>query len=120
MGSGPVAELISHGYLFFEGTRLRTTRRWQAALARAALRLRRANAPWTDLRLPIAAALAEGHGQLSDEALAVLVEAMVPVEERELSPAWGARPAREAGEGLGTTDGRGSEPPLEAEEEADP
>lgn len=62
----------------------RTTSRWQAAMARAALRLYRSDAPWQDLRLPIAAALLDTCGNLSDDELATLVEAMLPIEQREL------------------------------------
>jgi len=69
----------------------RTTARWQAAMARAALRLYRNDAPWQDLRLPIAAALLECSNTLSDPELADLVEAMLPIEQRELG---GARSVR--------------------------
>ena len=78
-----VLQLIEYGFLQLDENGLRTTRRWQAALARAALVLQRAGAPW-DLRLPIAAALAEHHPDLSDRELAELVEAMVPVQAAEL------------------------------------
>jgi hypothetical protein len=44
--------------------------------------------------LPVAAALAESHGELPDEELADLVEAMVPIEEEELSSAWGSALSR--------------------------
>lgn len=92
--SGPVKALLSYGYLHRDGARLRTTARWQAAMARAALRLQSSNAPFSGLRLPVAAALAESHGELSDEELAVLVEAMVPIEEEELASAWGSALSR--------------------------
>jgi hypothetical protein len=59
----------------------RTTGRWQAAMARAARHLHETGAPWQDLRLPIACALLEYYGELADEELANLVEAMLPVEE---------------------------------------
>jgi hypothetical protein len=62
----------------------RTTSRWQAAMARAALRLYGREAPWQDLRLPIAAALIEVCGDLTDVEVADLVEAMLPIEQREL------------------------------------
>lgn len=78
--------LIEDGLLRREGDRLRTTARWQAALARAAFSLQRAGAPWRDLRLPIAAALAERYAELPDDELAQLVEALLPVEEAELPP----------------------------------
>ncbi len=85
-----VARLVEDGFLRREGARVRTTPRWQAALARAALGLQRTDAPWRDLRLPIAAALVEHYRDLSDEEVAVLVEAMLPVEERELAPVLGS------------------------------
>jgi hypothetical protein len=62
----------------------RTTIRWQAAMARAAVRLHRSDAPWQDLRLPIAVALLETCEGLADDELAELVEAMLPLEQREL------------------------------------
>jgi hypothetical protein len=86
---GPVERLIEDGYLRHEDARLRTTARWQAALARAALLLQRADAPWSDLRLPIAAALAGRYDALDDDALAVLVEVMLSVEQAELAPMLG-------------------------------
>jgi len=94
-----VRRLIEDGFLCRGEAGLRTTRRWQAAVARAALALQRAGAPW-DLRLPIAAALAEEAPGLSDRELAELVEAMLPVQAAEFQrlvagtgegPAAGAR-----------------------------
>lgn len=68
-----------------KGDQLRTTRRWQGAMARAALRLYEAGDPGHDLRVPIAAALLELYGaDLEDEALAGLVEAMLPIEVKAL------------------------------------
>jgi hypothetical protein len=59
----------------------RTTRKWQGAMARAAVRLYRAGDPGHDLRVPIAAALLEIYASgVGDEELAGLVEAMLPVE----------------------------------------
>ncbi len=87
--------LVSDGFLRREPDRLRTTARWQAALARAAAALQRANAPWIDLRLPIATALDEHYRDLPAEELAALVEAMLPVEERELAPVLAPRPPAE-------------------------
>ena len=78
-----VQRLIEHGFLCLGEGGLGTTRRWQAAVARAALALQRAGAPW-DLRFPIAAALAEEAPGLSDPDLAELVEAMLPVQAAEL------------------------------------
>lgn len=51
-------------------------------MARAALRLTRDDAPWQDLRLPIAIALLELYPGLRDDELADLVETMLPVERR--------------------------------------
>jgi hypothetical protein len=93
---GPLAQLIADGLVRREGQRCRTTARWQAALARAALGLQRAGAPWGGLRLPVAAALAERYPGLGDDALADLVEAMLPVEEAELAAVL--PPAAAAGE----------------------
>lgn len=88
-----VERLIADGYLRRDGARVTTTPRWQAALARAALRLQRAQAPWRDLRLPIAAALAEPYEALDDETLATLVETMLVVEQPGLASVVGGRPA---------------------------
>jgi hypothetical protein len=85
----PIERLVDDGYVRHEGPRLRPTARWQAALARAALLLQRADAPWSDLRLPIAAALAEQYEALDDDALAALVEVMLSVEQAELAPIFG-------------------------------
>jgi hypothetical protein len=89
----PAEVLLADGFLRREGDRTRTTARWQAAMARVALALQRAGAPWKDLRLPIAAALLERHPDVPDDELAALVEAMLPVEEEELAAAWGEAPA---------------------------
>jgi hypothetical protein len=63
----------------------RTTRRWQAAMARAAMHLYEAGDAGSDLRVPIAAALLEIYGKtLGDDELADLVEAMLPIEARSL------------------------------------
>lgn len=86
----PADVLVSDGLVRHDGERTRTTPRWQAAMARAALRLQAAGAPWNDLRLPIVAALLERYPDATDDDLAGLVEAMLPIEEAELSAAWGA------------------------------
>lgn len=86
----PVEQLVEEGLLRHEGGRVRTTARWQAALARAALQLQRSGAPWVDVRLPIAAALLERLPDVTDEALAERVEAMLPIELAELAPVSGA------------------------------
>lgn len=59
----------------------RTTRAWQGAMARAALRLFALGDPGADLRVPIAHALVAVYGsRLDDEELVDCVEAMLPVE----------------------------------------
>jgi hypothetical protein len=67
------------------GDELRTTRKWQSAMARAALHLYEAGDPGDDLRVPIATALLEVYGsRVEDEDLCALVEAMLPLEMRAL------------------------------------
>ncbi len=79
--------LVAHGALREADGRLGTTRRWQAAMARAALRLLVQGAPDHDLRLPIAVALAELFPSCSDTELAERVEAMLPFVAGEVEPA---------------------------------
>ncbi len=86
--------LRSDGLIRRDADRDRTTARWQAAMARAALRLQRSGARWQDLRIPVASALLERYPAATDEDLAALVEAMLPVEEAELAAAWGEAPAQ--------------------------
>jgi hypothetical protein len=87
-----VEALIEDGFLVREGGRLRTTPRWQAAMARAALALQRTGEPWHDLRLPVTLALSHRYGVRSDDELADLVEAMLPIEEELLPPLFGEDP----------------------------
>jgi hypothetical protein len=83
----PLVALEADGLLRREGDRFRTTRRWQSAMARAAFRLVGAGIDGDDLRVPVAAALVEIYGiDASEEHIAELVEAMLPIEERELDP----------------------------------
>jgi hypothetical protein len=90
----PLERLLEDGLVRREGDRTRTTPRWQAAMARAALGLQRQGAPWRDLRLPVVVALVERYPDASDEEIAALVEALLPVEEAELAPVLGAEPSR--------------------------
>jgi len=61
---------------------------WHRAMARAALSLLEACDPGEDFRVPVAFAMVELYGGgCSDEELALLVEAMTPLESAELSPA---------------------------------
>ena len=93
-----IERLIADGLVRREGERTRTTPRWQAAMARAALVLQRAGAPM-DLRLPVVAALLERFPGAADEELAGLVEAMLPIEEAELAVLWTAVPSEAADTG---------------------
>jgi len=61
-------------------------------MARAAHCLYRTDAPWQDLRLPITVALLDTYGSLDDDELVDFVEAMLPVEQRELR---GAEPEKD-------------------------
>lgn len=82
-----LAELASRGLLRTVDGRPRTTARWQAAMSRAALRLMSLGDPGDDLRLPITVALLDVYGDsLSAEGLARRVEALLPIEARELDP----------------------------------
>lgn len=84
-----LARLAADGLVALEPGGARTTRRLQGALARAALRLGAAGAPWRDLRLPIAAALVELYPEASDAELAEAVEALLPIEARGVPAALG-------------------------------
>jgi hypothetical protein len=75
-----LGELEAAGLVARTDGRARTTRRWQAALARAAARLQEAGAPWRDLRLPIAAAMLDCFMEATDDELVRYVEAMLAVE----------------------------------------
>ncbi len=88
----PVDLLRADGLIRRDGQRNRTTARWQAAMARAALRLQRSGAAWQDLRLPIASALLERYPEMTDDELARLIEAMLPIEDAELASAWRQAP----------------------------
>jgi hypothetical protein len=85
-GDAAVQRLESDGLAVkHERGPLRTTRRWQAAMARAAMHLYEAGDAGSDLRVPIARALIEIYGMcLGDDELADLVEAMLPIEARSL------------------------------------
>jgi hypothetical protein len=83
-----IAALEAAGLLESSPAGLRTTRRWHAAMSRAASRLHESGAPWMDLRLPVVAALAELVPS-DDETLVRYAAAMLAVESGELT---GARP----------------------------
>jgi hypothetical protein len=89
-----LAALEAEGLVRRDGDSVSPTRRWQAAMARAALRLQRQGAPWMDLRLPIAAALLELRADLPDAEVARRVEALLPIEARALGGATGRASSR--------------------------
>jgi hypothetical protein len=80
-----VARLERDGYLERAHDGLRTTKRWQAAMSRAARELYVAGETLTDLRVPIAAALVECYADARAEDLADAVGVMLPIETAELS-----------------------------------
>jgi hypothetical protein len=78
-----IARLTADGLLRHEESAVRTTRRWQTAMARAVVRLARAgdDSDGDDIRIPIAAALLDLYGdRFDDDELAAAVAAMVPIE----------------------------------------
>jgi hypothetical protein len=79
-----VADLKAAGLLEASPDGLRTTRRWHAAMSRAASRLHESGAPWMDLRLPVVAALAE-LVPCDDETLVRYAAEMLSVEASELT-----------------------------------
>jgi len=92
-----LARLEADGVLRRDGDRYRTTRRFQAAMARAAFHLVRTTDEEGDLRFPIAHALVELYGpELSDAEMVQLVEELLPIERGELDPRERATEARGA------------------------
>ncbi len=87
-----LARLEADGLVQRAGSCYRTTRRWQGAMARAALRLMVEGAPDGDLRVPIAAVLIDLYGRECEDAdLIDLVAAILPIEVAGLAPAATAR-----------------------------
>jgi hypothetical protein len=80
------ARLAADGLLRLDRNRYRTTRRWQGAMARAALVLWRQGEPFHDLRVAVALAVLQLYGELPDSEIASMVEVLVPIEEAELDP----------------------------------
>jgi hypothetical protein len=81
-----LGELENDGLIVRDEDVLRTTRRWQGAMARAAQRLYEKGDAGEDLRIPIVLALLEIYGgTIPDERLADYAEAMLPVEARSLT-----------------------------------
>jgi hypothetical protein len=79
-----LARLAADGFVERKGEAWRTTRRWQQAMARAAVKLYDASDPGDDLRVPICLAFLERYAELDDEQLADLVEEMLPIEAASL------------------------------------
>jgi hypothetical protein len=80
-----LARLEADGFIVQHAQAWKTSRRWQQAMARAAVRLYEAGDPGEDLRVPIALAIVEAYSNtLEDETLAALVEAMLPIESASL------------------------------------
>ena len=80
-------QLVADGLLERRGAQLRTTRRWQSAMARAAFRLLCEQGDGEDLRVPIVVALVELYGDtVPSDRLVMFVDALLTIECRELDP----------------------------------
>ena len=80
-----LARLEADGFILRTEAGWKTSRRWQQAMARAAVSLYDEGDTSEDLRVPIACAMLDCYTQsLDDETLAALVEAMLPVEAASL------------------------------------
>jgi hypothetical protein len=76
-----LARLESDGFIERTEQICKTGRRWQQAMARAAVKLYAEGDPGDDLRTPIALALIDLYGDaIDDDALAAFIEAMLPIE----------------------------------------
>ena len=76
-----VARLEQGGLVHREQGVVTTTRRWQGAMARAALRLVAEGEPREDLRIPVVMALVDVYGaEIDDEDLLAMVEVLLPLE----------------------------------------
>jgi hypothetical protein len=88
-----LAQLESDHLLVRSGGAYRTARRWQGAMARAALCLYASGDEGNDLRVPIAFALVELYGpDTPTERLEQMVELMLPIESRSLGNLASAAP----------------------------
>jgi len=80
-----LARFEADGLIVRGAQRWKTSRRWQQAMARAAVKLYDQGDQGDDLRVPIALAIVEIYSStLDDETLAELVEAMLPIEAASL------------------------------------
>jgi hypothetical protein len=84
--SDVLARLEADGLIRREGERYRSTRRWQAAMARAAFHMYGTGDQGGDLRVPIVRALLEVYGDLPDLEIVRFVEQLLPIEAAELDP----------------------------------
>ena len=85
--SEALAGLLERGVIVGEGTCFRTTARWHAAMARAALRLSvEGSGDGRDLRVPVVLALLDFFRDASDGELSLLVDALLPIEIAEVEP----------------------------------
>jgi hypothetical protein len=76
-----VARLEQDGLVHRERGVTKTTRRWQGAMARAALRLVTEGESREDLRIPVVMALVDVYGSgLDDEDLVAMVGVILPLE----------------------------------------
>ena len=66
------------------------TRRWQGATARTALRLVQNTPRGDQLRVPMAMALLELHGEVADDEIIAMMDALVPLEPVMSVPVRGA------------------------------
>lgn len=86
-GSEALVELHEHGLIAPRGDTFRTTARWQAAMARAALRLvTDGTDDGRDLRVRVVLALLDFFHDASDAQLCVLADTLVPIELAALEP----------------------------------
>ena len=80
-----LARLEADGFIVRVASTWKTSRRWQQAMARAAVALYEKGDAGDDLRVPIVLALLEAYsGKLEDDRLVELVEAMLPIEAAAL------------------------------------
>ncbi len=80
-----LTRLHADGYIVRHGDNWKTGRRFQQAMARAAVRLYEAGDPGDDLRVPIALAVVELYADaVDDETMAQLVLALLPIEAASL------------------------------------
>jgi len=80
-----LARLESDGFIDRTEQFWKTSRRWQQAMARAAVKLYADGDPGDDLRVPIAHAMVDLYGDaVDDDALAAFIEAMLPIETASL------------------------------------